>query len=683
MKNPLSLTICALLLAAFSLSAATFYVSLESTNPTPPYTNWATAATSIQDAVDASMDGDQILVTNGVYQTGGRVVYGELTNRLAITKAVSVQSVNGRTVTAIQGNPVIGETAIRCVYLTNYAALIGFTLTNGGTRSPGDTFLEQSGGAFWCESTNAIIQDCTIVSNLAQLYGGGAYQGTLSNCTLTLSRVATLGLGTGGGGAFGSLLVNCTLYQNSAPEGGGAYRATLTNCTITGNTANAGQYGGGGAYDSALFSCLVSSNSTANGGGGVYGGTLNGCTLFTNKAYSGGAAYNSALVNCLLTSNSKSSGKGGATYNCTLTNCTLAKNICGAGDGAAAYSTLDGCVLMNTVGPGAFASTLYNCLICSNTQGTYSCTLSNCTVSKNLQTGAYRSTLNACLVVGNSSALGGNGGGASGSTLNNCLVASNSVTGGAGGGGAFACALTNCTVIGNSATSGGGLANSTNRNCIVYYNYTYPSGSFSNYTSSDFVNCCTAPLPGSGLRNITNAPLFIACTNGNGNLRLQSNSPCINAGNNVYVATTADLDGNPRIVSGTVDIGAYEYEGAGSVISYAWLQQYGLLTDGSADYTDPDHDGLNNWQEWVCGTDPTNRLSVLRLLSPSVTSTDAAFTWQSVAGVNYFLGRSANLAVPFTLLATNIVGQAGTTTYTDNNATGAGPFFYRVGVKSP
>jgi hypothetical protein len=217
---------------------------------------------------------------------------------------------------------------------------------------------------------------------------------------------------------------------------------------------------------------------------------------------------------------------------------------------------------------------------------------------------------------------------------------------------------------------------STLYNCIVYLNY---GENYDSYCTLNY--CCTTPLPANGVRNINNDPGFV--NHFIGNLRLHSDSPCINAGNNAYVTTTTDLDGNPRIVSGTVDIGAYEYEGAGSVISYAWLQQYGLPTDGSADYDDPDHDGLNNWQEWVCGTNPTNALSALRMLSALPTGTNTTVTWQSVAGVNYFLKRSANVAASFTLLATNIDGQASTTSYADTNGTGTGPFFYRVGVMSP
>ena len=103
----------------------------------------------------------------------------------------------------------------------------------------------------------------------------------------------------------------------------------------------------------------------------------------------------------------------------------------------------------------------------------------------------------------------------------------------------------------------------------------------------------------------------------------------------------------------------------------------------SADFTDPDGDHRNNWQEWRCGTDPTNALSVLRLLPPQRAGTNVTVSWQSVAGLTYTLERGTNVAGPvpiFAPLATGIPGQPGTTTYTDTTAPGPGPFFYRVGV---
>jgi hypothetical protein len=465
MNNSLHLTVITLLLAAFKLSAATLYVSLGSTNPTTPYTNWATAATNIQDAVDAAAAGDRILVTNGVYATGGRAAgTGDSDNRVLVTKAVTLLSVNGPQFTIIRGDQVMipapppgygyQNVGPRCVYLTDGAVLSGFTLYNG---------LAYAGGGVSCTSTNAVVTNCVIMGNSAP---GWTADGS-------------------GGGAVGGALYNCTLTGNYASfMGGGAAYCTLYNCTLTGNWAIAKYGTAGGAVRSTLYNCSLTGNSAPLTGGGV---------------------------------------------------------------------------------GGVSQSTLYNCILRFN------------------KVPPYESNAD------------------SSSTLNYCWAASD--------------------------------------------------------------------------------PLFVDYTNGN--LRLQSNSPCINAGNNAYVTTATDLDGRPRIVGGTVDMGGYEFQPGVSGAFIGWLQGYGLLTDGSADSADADGDGMNNWQEWVCGTCPTNPLSALRLLSATPRGTNVTVSWQSVAGVNYFLKRSANLASPFTLVATNIIGQAGTTTYGDTNATGAGPFFYRVGVNSP
>lgn len=122
-------------LAGQEVPSGTRFVSLTGSH-TLPFTNWVTAATNIQAAVDAAFVGENVLVTNGTYQTGGRVVGGTLlTNRVVIDKPIPLQSVNGPAVTIIKGAGPVGNAAIRCVWMTNGSTLVGFTLTNGATRT--------------------------------------------------------------------------------------------------------------------------------------------------------------------------------------------------------------------------------------------------------------------------------------------------------------------------------------------------------------------------------------------------------------------------------------------------------------------------------------------------------------------------------------------------------------------
>ena len=65
---PSSILVLLLLLTARTgnASAATRYVDANSASPTPPYSNWATAARVIHDAVDAAAPGDEIDLTTDV-----------------------------------------------------------------------------------------------------------------------------------------------------------------------------------------------------------------------------------------------------------------------------------------------------------------------------------------------------------------------------------------------------------------------------------------------------------------------------------------------------------------------------------------------------------------------------------------------------------------------------------------
>jgi hypothetical protein len=70
-------------------------------------------------------------------------------------------------------------------------------------------------------------------------------------------------------------------------------------------------------------------------------------------------------------------------------------------------------------------------------------------------------------------------------------------------------------------------------------------------------SCVQGGWPGAG--NIKADPLFLDATNGD--YRLQDGSPCINAGDNSAIpkSLVEDIDGNPRITDGIMDIGAYEF----------------------------------------------------------------------------------------------------------------------------
>ena len=130
-----------------SLHAVTNYVSLTGSH-IAPYASWADAANTIQAAIDAAVDGDVVLVSNGVYNTGSITLASNMACRVAITNAITVQSVNGPAYTSIVGSPPMSS--VRCAYVGTNAVLSGFSLYNGFTQLTGELPLI-SGGAVMCE----------------------------------------------------------------------------------------------------------------------------------------------------------------------------------------------------------------------------------------------------------------------------------------------------------------------------------------------------------------------------------------------------------------------------------------------------------------------------------------------------------------------------------------------------
>ena len=175
------------------------------------------------------------------------------------------------------------------------------------------------------------------------------------------------------------------------------------------------------------------------------------------------------------------------------------------------------------------------------------------------------------------------------STLTNVTISGNTAS--SNGGGLYqtygTSTLTNVTIGGNSASSrGGGLylssATSTLKNTIVARNTasTGPdlyrsSGTLSGANNlirdgtgqTALVNGVSGNLVGTTASPID--PLFVNMVGTDWtqwNLRLRLDSPAVNSGDNAWIPAgiTTDIAGGPRILDGTVEMGAYEFN-AGDV----------------------------------------------------------------------------------------------------------------------
>jgi hypothetical protein len=291
--------------------------------------------------------------------------------------------------------------------------------------------------------------------------------------------------------------------------------------------------------------------------------------------------------------------------------------------------------------------------------------------------GAYSTTLTNCTLLNNYARLGG--GGASDAGLVNCLVVSNYCNN--QGGGLYYSRAYYCTIVSNACWGeGGGTAyRMTSTNCVVYHNRSTVMGvDPNNYTfQSYFGYCCTYPDPG-GPGNITNDPCFADFVGRN--YRLSPASPCVDAATNMGLLV--DMDGVPRPLDGNTngvalpDMGAYEYahpfgDTDGDSMTDPWELQYGLCPTNPADAVlDSDADTIDNRNEWIADTIPTNPNSYFVINAISNTPNCTVY-FTSSTNRHYSLEYCTNLVdCAWTNLpeATRIQGKGGNDSLTDTNS---------------
>ncbi|MHC4944233.1 MAG: hypothetical protein ACYTG7_14560 [Planctomycetota bacterium] len=563
---------------------------------------------SIQAAIDAAADGDTVLVAPGTY----------FENINFFGKAITVTSKEGAASTVIDGNEAGRVVTFRSGEGPD-SVLRGFSITNGrGYRGGGiicmsssptitdniihDNFsIKSGGGMYFTEGAAPIFYHNAVTGNETDYFGeGGALYCDRSSPIIIDSIFSENNAGEGGGGIFcthsspflrdtvitdnwtywngkgGGIfcadgdprLINCSFISNmSDSDGGGLHlqggNASLIDCTFHDNYAGGGDGGGLGIQGGSarLIDCEFRENSASDissSGGGMSNdhgsATLIGCSFIDNE-HSGGCGMGAGVSNhdgeldlsdCVFEGNTIVYGcDGGGLANdggtVKLTDCTFIRNSV-----VTALMSHDGGGIFSEDGSISAA----RCVFHKNEAGYYGGAIAGDCSSM---------AITDCVFIENKAYLGGGISSYNGDSNLTCctLVKNEGFYQGFGGGiqcsASSSMTITNSILWDNQAGTGPEImiGNAAGSSTLTITHSDLEGGQASVHVETG----CTLDW-GPGM--IDSDPLFADWAGGD--IHLTFISPCRGSGDNSAPGLSDfDFEGDPRIVQGTVDMGADEF----------------------------------------------------------------------------------------------------------------------------
>jgi predicted outer membrane repeat protein len=290
---------------------------------------------TIQAGIDAAVDGDTVLVADGIFTGEGNrdIDYNG--------KAIVVMSENGYEATVIDCES-IGRGFYFHSLEDESSVLKGFTIKNGNA-------WEGGGGGIYCYYSSPYILQCYFQDNSASTGGGiGCNYDAMpiiEECTFTGNYGDPYGGGIHTNHGSDAIITKCEFYENEARTTGGGIRCADSSPTISNSIFinNSAVTVAGGAIHClsnshpTFINCTIGNNDADQYGGGMIIGTTSnpiflGCLIYGNIApYGAGilARHSSVptFTNCTIADNQATAGHGGGITIDTGTSVTITNSI--------------------------------------------------------------------------------------------------------------------------------------------------------------------------------------------------------------------------------------------------------------------------------------------------------------------------------------------------------------------